>query len=135
MPKSTPLTIVDEHVGERLVELRKKMGLSQSDVAKLLNVTYQQVQKYESGSSRVGVEKIKILSDHFELPISYFFTEYKPAPQPMTSQQIASEVAHLIAMFLRIENSESRDKIVRMTHELLDQQVKDSMRLVPKTSD
>jgi transcriptional regulator with XRE-family HTH domain len=111
------------------------MGLSQSNIDKLLNVTYQQVQKYENGVSRLGVEKVKILSDHFELPISYFFTEYQSAPQPMTSQQIASEVAHLISMFLRLEDPESRDKIVRMAHELLDQQVKGSMRLVPKTSD
>ncbi len=133
--KLTPLPSIDEHVGARLVELRKKMGLSQSDVAKLLKVTYQQVQKYESGASRVGAEKVKVLSDHFEIPVAYFFTEFKTVPYQVPSQQVASEVAHLIAMFLRIDNPESRDKIVRMAHELLDQQVKGSMRLVPKASD
>lgn len=118
-----PQTVVDAHVGQRLIELRKKMDLSQTDIAKIIGVTYQQVQKYEHGTSRLGVEKIKILSKHFKISNSYFFEEFNSAPVsfPMA---IASgdEVLSLLSLFFQLKSPELRQELLDSAHNLIERQ-------------
>lgn len=64
---------VDSHVGERLRYLRVKARLSQQAVAKLLGLTFQQVQKYEKGTNRISASKLYQLSRILSCQVQDFF--------------------------------------------------------------
>lgn len=68
MPRET-----DIHIGRRLRQARLARGLSQGSVGKMLGVTFQQVQKYESGSNRIGGSRLWDISGILDVPVSYFF--------------------------------------------------------------
>jgi len=68
------------HIGIRLKQKRIEKNLTQTKVAKALNVTFQQIQKYEKGTNGLSASRMQALSNYFMVPISYFFegfTEFK----------------------------------------------------------
>lgn len=71
--KKEGLNEVDVFVGQRLRELRMLAGLSQSDVAAALGLTFQQLQKYERGFNRVSASRLYKLAQFFRVPVSVFF--------------------------------------------------------------
>ncbi len=66
---------IDVHVGQRIRQRRALLGLSQEKVAEGLGLTFQQVQKYERGTTRVGSSRLFDLTRILGVPISYFFEE------------------------------------------------------------
>ncbi|HYC06230.1 MAG TPA: helix-turn-helix transcriptional regulator [Azospirillaceae bacterium] len=66
-------TAVENHVAARIRLRRGLLGMSQSDLARALGITFQQVQKYERGSNRVSVGKLFRLADILDVPLSFFF--------------------------------------------------------------
>lgn len=64
---------VDVHVGARIRERRKQLGVSQQSLADALGLTFQQVQKYERGANRVSSSKLWEISKTLHAPVSYFF--------------------------------------------------------------
>jgi transcriptional regulator with XRE-family HTH domain len=62
-------------VGARLRARRLEVELSQQELAKRIGITFQQVQKYESGSNRISAGRLKDISEALGVPIAYFFTE------------------------------------------------------------
>lgn len=68
-------TPVDKHVGTRLRMRRTLLGLSQTALADSLDLTFQQVQKYEKGSNRVGASRLYQISRVLDVPVAYFFEE------------------------------------------------------------
>ena len=71
----------DVTIGQRIVGRRKELGLSQSDLAAALGVTFQQVQKYEHGTNRVSATTLQRIADKLQMPLSYFFGSAAPALQ------------------------------------------------------
>ncbi len=66
---------VDVHVGQRLRLRRKLSGLSQTELGEKIGVTFQQLQKYESGANRTNASRLFDLSRVLDVPVSYFFDE------------------------------------------------------------
>jgi len=66
---------IDVHVGHRIRQRRALLGMSQEKVAEALGLTFQQVQKYERGTNRVGSSRLFDLTRILGVPISYFFEE------------------------------------------------------------
>ena len=66
---------VDVHVGRKLKQVRTLRRLSQTDVARKLNLSFQQIQKYEIGSNRVAASRLFELSQILDVPPSYFFED------------------------------------------------------------
>jgi len=64
---------VDIHVGQRVRARRKMLGLSQTQLGKELGVTFQQVQKYERGTNRIGSSRLFKMSTSLDVPVAYFF--------------------------------------------------------------
>jgi transcriptional regulator with XRE-family HTH domain len=54
---------------------RNELGLSQTDLANRLGITFQQVQKYEKGTNRISASRLEAISSIMDVPISYFFPE------------------------------------------------------------
>ncbi len=67
--------LVDVHVGQRVRMRRLFKGMSQSDLARALGLTFQQVQKYERGMNRVSASRLYDLSRVLEVPVSFFFDD------------------------------------------------------------
>ncbi len=64
---------VDVHVGRKLKQIRTLRRLSQTDIARKLDLSFQQIQKYEIGSNRVAASRLFELSQILDVPPSYFF--------------------------------------------------------------
>lgn len=64
---------VDVYVGRKLKQIRTLRRLSQTDVAKELDLSFQQIQKYEIGSNRIAASRLYELSKILDVPTSYFF--------------------------------------------------------------
>lgn len=64
---------VDRHVGRRVCEKRVELGFNQSDLGRAIDVTFQQVQKYEKGTNRISASKLWQVARFFNVDIAYFF--------------------------------------------------------------
>ena len=65
------------HLGKKLRMRRLSLGLTQSKVAKAINVTFQQIQKYEKGTNGVSSSRLIQLAQFLKVPITYFYEDYK----------------------------------------------------------
>ncbi len=66
---------IDIHVGARVRQRRTLLGMSQQKLARALGITFQQVQKYESGANRVGSSRLFDISRVLDVPLAYFFED------------------------------------------------------------
>ena len=65
------------HLGKKLRMRRLSLGLTQTKVAQAINVTFQQIQKYEKGTNGVSSSRLMQLSTFLKVPIIYFYEDYK----------------------------------------------------------
>src|ERR1700675_2388959 len=80
----------DKHVGSRVRMRRMMLGMSQEKLGDALDLTFQQVQKYEKGTNRIGASRLQHIAHILQVPVSFFFEglpDYKPvgmkeAPSP-----------------------------------------------------
>ena len=103
------------------------LGMSQAQVAERLNLTFQQVQKYEKGTNRIGASRLNLLGEILGVPVSYF---YEGAPRPRGAKpsrkrpadaigvsDIAGFLAtkkglRLMTAFLQIKNETLRRRLI-----------------------
>ena len=84
---------IDVHVGKRVRERRVLLGMSQKILAKSVGVSFQQIQKNERGTNRIGASRMFELSKVLDVPVSFFFDDLPPQP-PIKSaipRKIAAE--------------------------------------------
>ena len=78
---------IDIHVGLRVRQRRVLCGLSQTALANLIGVTFQQLQKYERGMNRISASKLWQLSQVLDVPVQWFFKEYSELEEENEVQQ------------------------------------------------
>jgi transcriptional regulator with XRE-family HTH domain len=66
---------IDIHVGSRVRMRRKMLNMSQEKLAEHLGITFQQVQKYEKGTNRIGASRLYQLARILDVPVAFFFPE------------------------------------------------------------
>ena len=66
----------NRHLGSKLRMRRLALGLTQTKVAQAINVTFQQIQKYEKGTNGISSLRIMQLSNFLKVPVVYFFEDY-----------------------------------------------------------
>jgi transcriptional regulator with XRE-family HTH domain len=118
----------DVYVGSRIRMRRKMLGLSQEKLGEKLGITFQQIQKYEKGTNRVGASRLQAMSDALEVPVSFFFPEPTSSSGPSGMQEESatfmmdfmstSEGLDLTRAFIRIRNPKVRRKIVELVRAL-----------------
>ena len=64
---------IDHHVGQRLRQRRRLLGLTQQKLAEAVNIRFQQIQKYESGANRISASRLWSLAKALDVPVAYFF--------------------------------------------------------------
>jgi transcriptional regulator with XRE-family HTH domain len=129
IPKKAPNPI-DKHVGSRVRMRRKMLAMSQTQLADALGLTFQQVQKYEKGTNRMGASRLQQMSDILQVPVEFFFEGAPNASAPHGSNGSAlsmveiddfvsnSDGLRLIGAFLRIDNAALRRRIVMLVQEI-----------------
>ena len=79
------------HLGKKLRMRRLSLGLTQTKVAQAINVTFQQIQKYEKGTNGVSSNRLMQLSQFLKVPIIYFFEDYKEFKDVSSGNDQANE--------------------------------------------
>jgi transcriptional regulator with XRE-family HTH domain len=117
---------VDKHVGSRVRMRRMMLGISQEKLGQALGLTFQQVQKYEKGTNRIGASRLQHLSHILEVPAAFFFEGapnlpgathgMKEAPSPgyVSDFLATSEGLSLTKAFMRIKEPKLRRHIVHL---------------------
>ncbi len=77
---------IDEHVGSRIRARRIGLRMSQAELGRSLGVTFQQVQKYENGSNRVGASTLFRVATALGMPLDYFFEGLPAAAAKLKSK-------------------------------------------------
>jgi transcriptional regulator with XRE-family HTH domain len=120
----------DVYVGGRVRMRRKMLGLSQEKLGEKLGITFQQIQKYEKGTNRVGASRLQAMASALEVPVSYFFpddatTQGSGAQEDgatfMMDFMSTSEGLELSRAFTRIRGTKVRRKIVELVRALADE--------------
>ena len=64
---------IDRHLGKRLRQRRRTLGLTQQQIAEAVGVRFQQIQKYECGANRISAARLWLLAKALEAPVGAFF--------------------------------------------------------------
>ncbi len=129
MPKDG-LHPTDKHVGQRVRMRRLMLGMSQTNVADALGLTFQQLQKYEKGANRISASRLQHLAHVFQVPVSFFFEGAPhvpgghhaqtdaPSPQYVSDYLATSDGLHLTKAFMQIRDSKLRRSIVNLVEQI-----------------
>ncbi len=99
---------VDIHVGRKLKQARTLRRMSQTDVARQLKLSFQQIQKYEIGSNRIAASRLYELSRILQVPTSYFFEGLNEA-EPVSTRDHGLEIVSAVAS---IQDEQIKSRIV-----------------------
>ena len=91
---------MDAHVGDRIRLRRRILGLTQQQLADALDLTFQQVQKYERGTNRVSASKLFGIAEVLQVPVGYFFEGLADPVEAEGATARAEAVAGTIRDFL-----------------------------------
>lgn len=117
---------VDCFAGVQLKKRRIELGMSQKELAELVGVTFQQVQKYEKGLNRIGVSRLYEFCKILQVKPSYFFQDFKyGADNHITTGKIAEssdksidDIALLVSKFKKITDEEKKQLILNLIDSL-----------------
>ena len=90
---------IDIHVGSRIRLRRTMLGMSQEKLGESLGITFQQIQKYEKGTNRVGASRLQNISNILTVPVSFFF-EDAPGEQPSSAGMAEASSSNYVVDFL-----------------------------------
>ena len=131
MTKKAPNPI-DKHVGSRVRMRRMMLGMSQEKLGDALELTFQQVQKYEKGTNRIGASRLQQISHILQVPVAFFFEgaphfaggpspqslEDAPSPAYVSDFLATSDGLSLTKAFMRIPDAKLRRRIVDLVQQI-----------------
>ena len=118
---------IDIHIGSRVRLRRMMLGMSQEKLGEHLGITFQQIQKYEKGTNRIGASRLQAIARVLKVPVAFFF-EGAPGLSPVAGDQgfdpgatshvvdflSSSEGLSLNKAFIRIKDAKQRRKVVEL---------------------
>lgn len=134
-PGEKPMSVkapnpVDKYVGSRIRMRRIMLGMSQEKLGESLGLTFQQIQKYEKGTNRVGASRLQQISEILQVPVSFLFEggpggamnanglAEAPSPAYVSDFLATSEGLALTRAFTRINDSKLRRSIVDLVEQI-----------------
>jgi len=117
---------VDVHVGSKLRLRRQMLQLSQTAIGDALGITFQQIQKYERGMTRISASRLQMLSGLLNVPVSYFFENGGDLPPAVASSgpaRLADDFMQFISTkdgfqlneaFIGIKDAETRTMVIEL---------------------
>lgn len=129
MAKKAPNPI-DKHVGSRVRMRRMMLSMSQEKLGDALGLTFQQVQKYEKGTNRIGASRLQQISHTLQVPVAFFFEgapnlsnqvdgmKEAPSPAYVSDFLATSDGLALTKAFMRVKEGKLRRRIVDLVEEI-----------------
>ena len=128
---------VDVHVGGRVKLRRTLLGLSQEELADAVGVTFQQIQKYERGTNRMGASRLFDMATVLDVPVSYFYQDipkeirarksnevtppsesFELANDPELSLYTKRETLELVRYYFQISDKQTRNELMDLIQAL-----------------
>ena len=111
------VTEVDKLIGKRLKTIRLLNDCSQAELAEKLNLTFQQIQKYEKGTNRISASRLYEIAEIFDVNLYSFFDQIPPTnSEPLIPE--CSELHKIIKMWPQIQTHAEKKLLTRMTKRL-----------------
>jgi len=130
MAKKAPNPI-DKHVGSRVRMRRMMLSMSQEKLGDALGLTFQQVQKYEKGTNRIGASRLQHISHILQVPVAFFFEGAPtlpggrtdgmgeaPSPAYVSDFLATSDGLSLTKAFMKIKDAKLRRRIVDLVEQI-----------------
>jgi transcriptional regulator with XRE-family HTH domain len=121
---------IDKHVGSRVRMRRMMLSMSQEKLGDALGLTFQQVQKYEKGTNRIGASRLQQISHILQVPVEFFFEGAPhlagasrtdgdaPSPAYVSDFLASSDGLALTKAFMRISDAKLRRRIVDLVEQI-----------------
>lgn len=120
---------IDTQIANRIHNCRTQLGLSQTDLATKLGISFQQVQKYEKATNRIGAGRLFQLAVIFDVPVETLFPEREASLAQSAASRATAEAfseilltadgRRLLLAFRKVENRLVRKKIIRLIESLV----------------
>ena len=118
---------IDKKIGKKIRQMRKALGLSQIALAERIGISFQQIQKYEKGASKISVMRLQQISEALDININTFLEAKESALQVFgptlkydstesflhTPSLLNAEEATVLKFFRKIKNKKFREGILR----------------------
>jgi transcriptional regulator with XRE-family HTH domain len=122
---------VDIHVGSRIRLRRNMLGMSQENLGENLGITFQQIQKYEKGTNRVGASRLQAIASILGVPVAFFFEDV-PGQESVSGRGFAEDASTAFAVefcgspeglqlnraFVKISDAKVRRRIIDLVKSL-----------------
>jgi transcriptional regulator with XRE-family HTH domain len=121
---------IDKHVGNRVRMRRIMLGMSQEKLGDALDLTFQQVQKYEKGTNRISASRLQQMSNILQVPVPFFFegaphvpgqskgTDKAPSPTYVSEFLATTDGLALTKAFMQIKDAKLRRRIVNLVEDI-----------------
>ncbi|TFF25447.1 XRE family transcriptional regulator [Jiella endophytica] len=126
---------IDTHVGSRVRLRRTMLGMSQEKLGEALGITFQQVQKYEKGSNRIGASRLQHISDVLNVPVAYFFEDAPGSPAQTSSGMSETGSDYVVDFLSTSEGLQLNRAFVRIADPKVRKRVIDLVRTLAGSSD
>lgn len=124
---------IDIHVGSRVRLRRMMLGMSQEKLGEHLGITFQQIQKYEKGTNRIGASRLQHIARVLTVPVAFFFEDAPASPGDAAPGSLAepertsyvvdflssSEGIQLNKAFVRIKDAKLRRRVIDLVRALV----------------
>lgn len=126
---------IDKHVGSRVRMRRLLVGMSQEKLGTALGITFQQIQKYEKGTNRIGASRLQQIADILGVPVSYFFEDAagdaiddgfseRKGTDYVADFLSTSDGLQLTKAFMKVSDPKVRRRIVELVNALAEDEPK-----------
>ena len=123
---------IDIHVGGRIRLRRNMLGMSQEKLGENLGITFQQIQKYEKGTNRVGASRLQAIASILEVPVAFFFEDAPgKSAQGLAEENSTTYVVDFLSSteglqlnraFVRIADPKVRRKLIELIRTLANEE-------------
>lgn len=115
----------DVHISRKLRTLRRSLGLSQKELADMMDVTYQQAHKYERNVNRIPAGRLGLLASRLKIPVQYFYegldNDTIPSASHGNDTVSTSNREDVIEQFRSITNQRQRDALHHLIRSLAEE--------------
>ena len=109
-----------DHVGSQLRAQRIGRGLTQAQVAKIINISPQQYQKYEDAQSKCSLTSLEMLADHYGVTLTSFLPEESSSPSPVNEADL---LARLVSAYSLLNNTNEKLRLVQLVEAMIEKGV------------
>ncbi|MGD8351811.1 MAG: helix-turn-helix transcriptional regulator [Nitrospirota bacterium] len=111
---------MSNEIGKLIRQMRKSAGMTQMKLAEKLNITYQQVQKYEYGESTLSLNRLFQIAGVFDVPVDVFFPEDEARRASSSKETLSDEEVKLILLYRRLKGKKLKTDFLSMLENLAD---------------